>query len=135
MCRKRQVPPIGKKFIIGPVCQQCSWSVLGNGKPPHHTKRNEEYRKRKNAVRNNLVDSVRNRELVLALLALGEGFVHQILDELVALVCDYRLRIIVKLPFAVAYVLLNVLHLANADLKIVYYLTITLKYLDGVPAN
>ena len=85
-------------------------------------------------MRDDLVDLVRHGRLSLAVLVEGERIVHEALDEVVALVGDDRLRVVAELLLAVADVLLDVLHLADADVELLYYLAVALEDLDRVPA-
>ena len=85
-------------------------------------------------MRHDLVDPVGYRQPVPALLALRKRLVHQVLDELVALVRYYGLGVVLKLLLAVADVLFHVLHLADANAEVLDDVAVALEYLDGVPA-
>ena len=85
-------------------------------------------------MRHELVDLVRERRLPLAVLVEGERLVHELLDEVVALARDDRLRVVAELLLAVADVLLDVLHLADADVELLDDFAVALEDLDRVPA-
>ena len=130
--RERKGPSVAEEAVVRPVCDH---SAGNDGQPAHQPDRQGEYRKRKPLVGYHLVDSVGKRRLVLPRLASRERLRHQLLDELVALVGYDRLRVVVELLLAVAYVLLDVLHVADADPEVPYDLSVAFEYLDCVPAD
>ena len=63
------------------------------------------------------------------------GFVYNSVDIAVALVCDDALRVVVKLFFAVGYMLLKMGHEPGVYIQLPKDLLIPLKQLYGVPAQ
>ena len=86
-------------------------------------------------MRHETVNLVRKRRLALALRVLRQRLVHQVLDELIALIRDNRLRVVLKLLLAVADVFLDVLELADAESQLTDHVTVALEDLDRVPAD
>ena len=130
-----EVPAVGEEAVVRPVGEQRPGAVLGHGEPPHGAEREKEDRNCPDAVGDDLVDPVGERRLALALLVQRERIVHEALDEVVALVGDDRLRVIAELLLAVADVLLDVLHLADAEPQAVDDFAVALEDLDRVPAD
>ena len=86
-------------------------------------------------MRHETVNLVRKRRLALALRVLRQRLVHQVLDELIALIRDNRLRVVLNLLLAVADVFLDVLELADAESQLTDHVTVALEDLDRVPAD
>ena len=129
------MPAIAEESVVRPVGEHCSRPLLCNGEEPHGAKRQDENRKREDAMRDDLVDLVRHGRLVFALFVQRERLVHEALDEVVALARDDGLSVVANLLLAVADMLLNVLHLSDADIKLADDLAVALEDLDRIPAN
>ena len=126
------MPPVAEEAVGRPVRHHAA----GNHRQPAHERdREDEDRDRQPPVRDDLVNLVGERRLVLPRLVLRERLVHHAGDELVALARDDRLGVVVHFLLAVADVLLDVLERADRNLQALDNVAVVLEDLDCVPAD